>query len=107
MADFTYPEAEVSHLKLDLAEIKESIKALQDSLRRLPVMEDRFASIIKAQDEIRSHIDNLDERLRKLENEYIYAKASAKTLAFTAKIAWALGGGVCMAIASRVLQAFS
>ena len=97
---------ELDHLRADIADIKGSIYELSKTISRISVFEERLSTITSAQETLRRQIEILDERQRKLENEHIYAKASAKTIAITAKVAWALGGGIVMTIVSKVLQAF-
>lgn len=97
---------ELKHLQRDIQEIKSAISELSRTIARISVFEERLTQITSAQETLRHQLEQLDERQRKLESEHIYAKASARTLAFTAKIAWALGGGVIMSVLSKVLQAF-
>ena len=96
----------LEHFQQDLADIKVSLRGVMETLQRLAVLEERFTMVIHSTNELQKRIEVQDERLRKLEAEHIYAKASAKTLAVTAKFAWALGGGVVMTILTGLLKAF-
>lgn len=98
---------ELKHLQRDIQEIKSAIAELSRTIARISVFEERLTQITAAQETLRHQMEQLDERQHKLENEHIYAKASAKTLAMTAKVAWALGGGVIMSVLTKVLQAFA
>lgn len=95
---------EIGHLQQDIADIKVSLKSVSESLQRLSRLEERFTTVADSISRIEHHYENLDERVRKLENEYIYAKASAKTIAVTAKVAWALAGGLIMTVLSKLLH---
>lgn len=95
---------ELERFDKDINDIKASLKSVSESLQRLARLEERFASVSDAITNVQRHVESLDERIRKLENEHIYAKASAQTLAVTGKVAWALGGGVVMAIFSKLMQ---
>lgn len=107
MATNTPETFELKHLQRDIEEIKNAISELSRTIARISVFEERLTQITAAQETLRHQVEQLDERQRKLENEHIYAKASARTLAMTAKVAWALGGGVLMSIVTKVLQAFA
>lgn len=95
---------EIGHLQQDIADIKVSLKSVSESLQRLSRLEERFTTVADSISRMEHHYESLDERVRKLENEAIYAKASAKTIAVTAKVAWALAGGVVMTILSKLLN---
>ena len=97
---------ELAHFRQDIYDIKQSLHGVMEAVQRLAVLEERFNMIAQSLSEAQKRTDMLDERLRKLENEYIYAKASANTLALTAKVAWALGGGVVMTIITGLLKMF-
>ena len=107
MATNTPETFELKHLQRDIEEIKNAISELSRTIARISVFEERLTQITAAQETLRHQVEQLDERQRKLENEHIYAKASAHTLAVTAKVAWALGGGVLMSIVTKILQAFA
>lgn len=107
MATNTPETFELKHLQRDIEEIKNAISELSRTIARISVFEERLTQITAAQETLRHQVEQLDERQRKLENEHIYAKASARTLAMTAKVAWALGGGVLMSIVTKILQAFA
>lgn len=102
----TSTDQNLEHFRQDLQDIKQSLRGVMETLQRLAVLEERFTMVTHSLTEIQKKNESQDERLRKLEAEHIYAKASAKTLALTAKIAWALGGGTVMAILSGVIRAF-
>ena len=95
---------EIGHLQQDISDIKASLKSVSESLQRLSRLEERFTTVADSISRIEHHYENLDERVRKLENEYIYAKASANTIAVTAIVAWALAGGLIMTVLSKILQ---
>lgn len=95
---------EIDHLRQDIVDIKVSLKSVSESLQRLTRLEERFASVTESIVSIERHYESIDDRVRKLENDHIYAKASARTLAMTAKIAWALGGGLAMTLITKLLQ---
>lgn len=97
---------ELDHLRDDIAEIKVSVQELSKTIARISVFEERLSQITSTQEGLRRQIEMLDERQRKLENEHIYAKASAKTIAMSAKVIWALAGGLIVSIFTKVLQAF-
>lgn len=99
-------DLEYEHFKQDIQDIKQSLRGVMETLQRLAVLEERFTMVSNAISSVQHKMDMLDERQRKLENEHIYAKASAHTVAITAKIAWALGGGVVMAVITKALQVF-
>lgn len=96
----------INHFAQDIDDIKQSLRGVMETLQRLAVLEERFTMVSQAIVELKKHYDIQDDRLRKLEAEHIYAKASAKTIATTAKIMWALGGGVVMTILSGLIKAF-
>jgi archaellum component FlaC len=99
-------DLEYEHFKQDIQDIKQSLRGVMETLQRLAVLEERFTMVSNAISSTQHKMDMLDERQRKLENEHIYAKASANTVAVTAKVAWALGGGVVMAVITKALQVF-
>lgn len=95
---------EIQHLQQDLIDIKKSLTVMTESLQRLATLEERFTTVTSQTANLQQRIELLDERQRKLENDYIYAKASAQTLATTGRVAWALGGGLVVTILSKILQ---
>jgi predicted RNase H-like nuclease (RuvC/YqgF family) len=97
---------EIEHFQKDISDIKTSLTMMSESLQRLTALEERFTAVTQSIATLQRHHESLDERQRKLENEYIYAKATAQTLANTGKIAWALGGGIIMTIITKLLQVF-
>lgn len=102
----TQTDSNLEHFRQDLQDIKQSLRGVMETLQRLAVLEERFTMVTHSITEIQKKMESQDERVRKLEAEHIYAKASAKTIALTAKIMWALGGGVVMTIVSGIIRAF-
>lgn len=96
----------LEHFRQDIYDIKQSLHGVMEAVQRLAILEERFNMIATSIADMQKRADMHDERIRKLENEHIYAKASADTFALTAKIAWALGGGVVMTIITGLLKAF-
>ena len=99
-------EQSMNHLRDDISDIKQSLRGVMEAVQRLAVLEERFTMVAHSITEIQKRNELQDERIRDLENAHIYAKASAKTIAFTAKIAWALGGGVVMTVLTGAIRAF-
>lgn len=95
---------ELTHLQQDINDIKASLTAMMESLQRLAALEERFTTVAHQISTLQRQFESLDDRMRKLENEHIYAKASAKTLATTGRVAWALGGGLVMTLLSKILN---
>lgn len=96
----------IEHFRQDIQDIKQSLRGVMETLQRLAVLEERFTMVAHSITDLQKHHEMHDERIRKLENEYLYAKASAKTIALTAKIAWACGGGVVITILQGLIKAF-
>lgn len=93
---------EFEHLHADIKDIKETLNAMTVALQRLAALEERFAFIATQIQTLESQISALDKRQHQVENDLLYAKASAQTLANTGKIAWALGGGLAVTFLSKL-----
>lgn len=97
-------EEEYGHIKEDIADIKLSLRGVMEILQRFAVMEERMAVTSQSIAAVQARLEKLSERQRKVEDQQTYFRASAQTMAYSAKVAWALGGGVVVTLLTKVIQ---